>query len=69
MNARYMFSFIAVIVLFLIAWAGTAIGLQVVFGVIIPYLAVLVFIVGFILKITNWSRSAVPFPVRRTALR
>ena len=66
MNARYMFSFIAVIVLFLIAWAGTAIGLQVVFGVIIPYLAVLVFIVGFILKITNWSRSAVPFRIPTT---
>jgi nitrate reductase gamma subunit len=61
-----MFSFIAVIVLFLIAWAGTAIGLQVVFGVIIPYLAVLVFIVGFILKITNWSRSAVPFRIPTT---
>jgi nitrate reductase gamma subunit len=61
-----MFSFIAVIVLFLIAWAGTAIGLQWVFGVIIPYLAVLVFIVGFILKITNWSRSAVPFRIPTT---
>ncbi len=66
MNARYMFSFIAVIVLFLIAWAGTAIGLQVVFGVIIPYLAVFVFIVGFVLKITNWSRSAVPFRIPTT---
>lgn len=66
MNARYMFSFIAVIVLFLIAWAGAAIGLQVVFGVIIPYLAVLVFIVGFILKINNWSRSAVPFRIPTT---
>ncbi len=67
MNARYMFSFIAVIVLFLIAWAGTAIGLEVVFGIIIPYLAVLLFIVGFILKITNWSRSAVPFRIPTTA--
>ncbi|MBW2408496.1 MAG: sulfate reduction electron transfer complex DsrMKJOP subunit DsrM [Deltaproteobacteria bacterium] len=66
MNARYMFSFIAVIVLFLIAWAGTAIGLEFVFGIIIPYLAVLVFIVGFILKITNWSRSAVPFRIPTT---
>jgi nitrate reductase gamma subunit len=61
-----MFSFIAVIVLFLIAWAGTAIGLQVVFGIIIPYLAIALFIVGFILKITNWSRSAVPFRIPTT---
>ncbi len=66
MNARYMFSFIAVIVLFLIAWAGTAIGLEVVFGIIIPYLALLTFIVGFFYKVLNWSRSAVPFRIPTT---
>ncbi len=66
MNARYMFSLIAVIVLFLIAWAGTAIGLQVVFGIIIPYLALLTFIVGFAYKVVGWSRSAVPFRIPTT---
>ncbi len=66
MNARYMLSLIAVIVLFLIAWAGTAIGLQVVFGIIIPYLALLTFIVGFAYKIMGWSRSAVPFRIPTT---
>ena len=66
MNARYMLSLIAVIVLFLIAWAGTAIGLQVVFGIIIPYLALLTFIVGFVYKIVDWSRSAVPFRIPTT---
>jgi len=59
MNARYMFSLIAVIVLFLIAWAGTAVGLQVLFGIIIPYLALLVFLAGFAYKVVGWSRSAV----------
>ncbi len=66
MNARYMLSLIAVIVLFLIAWAGTAIGLQVVFGIIIPYLALLTFIVGFAYKVMGWSRSAVPFRIPTT---
>ena len=66
MNARYMLSLIAVIVLFLIAWAGTAIGLQVVFGIIIPYLALLTFIVGFAYKVIGWSRSAVPFRIPTT---
>ena len=66
MNARYMFSLIAVIVLFLIAWAGTAIGLQVVFGIIIPYLALLIFLVGFAYKVVGWSRSAVPFHIPTT---
>jgi nitrate reductase gamma subunit len=67
MNARYLFSLIAVVGLFLIAWAGTALGLKVVFGVIIPYLAFLVFIVGFSYKVTSWSRSAVPFAIPTTA--
>ena len=58
MNARYMLSLIAVIVLFVIAWAGTAIGLEVVFGIIIPYLALLTFFVGFVYKIMDWSKSA-----------
>ena len=66
MNARYMLSLIAVIVLFLIAWAGTAIGLEVVFGIIIPYLALLTFFVGFIYKILDWSKSAVPFRIPTT---
>jgi nitrate reductase gamma subunit len=66
MNARYMFSLIAVIVLFLIAWAGTAIGLQVVFGIVIPYLALLTFLVGFAYKVLGWSRSAVPFRIPTT---
>jgi nitrate reductase gamma subunit len=61
-----MFSLIAVIVLFLIAWAGTAIGLQVVFGIVIPYLALLTFLVGFAYKVVGWSRSAVPFRIPTT---
>jgi hypothetical protein len=52
-----MLSLIAVIVLFLIAWAGTAIGLQVVFGIIIPYLALLTFFVGFVCKIIGGALS------------
>ncbi|MBT8371888.1 MAG: sulfate reduction electron transfer complex DsrMKJOP subunit DsrM [Deltaproteobacteria bacterium] len=66
MNARYMFSLIAVIVLFLIAWAGAALGLQVIFGIIIPYLALLTFLAGFAYKVSNWSRSAVPFRIPTT---
>ena len=66
MNSRYIFSLIAVVVLFLIAWAGTAIGLQAVFGIIIPYLALLTFVVGFAYKVLGWSRSAVPFRIPTT---
>ena len=66
MNKKYMFAFIAVLVLFLIAWVGVSVGLQWLFGVLIPYLAVLVFVVGFARKVLDWSRSAVPFAIPTT---
>jgi len=66
MNRKYMFAFIAVLVLFLIAWAGASIGLHWLFGVAVPYLAVIVFVVGFTRKVLGWSRSAVPFAIPTT---
>lgn len=66
MNKKYMSAFIAVLVLFLIAWVGASIGLQWLFGVAVPYLAVLVFVVGFVRKVLGWSRSAVPFAIPTT---
>jgi nitrate reductase gamma subunit len=67
MNKKYMYSLLAVIVLILIAYVGVeAMGLQVLFGVIIPYLAVLVFIIGFISRIMDWARSPVPFRIPST---
>ena len=67
MNAKYVVSLLAVIVLFLIAYVGVAaLGLQVLFGIIVPYLAILTFIVGFIYRVVGWSRSAVPFAIPTT---
>jgi nitrate reductase gamma subunit len=67
MNVNYMFSLIAVLVLCLVAYVGgEAEGLQFIFGVIIPYLAVVIFIVGFVRCILNWSSSPVPFKIPTT---
>jgi nitrate reductase gamma subunit len=66
MNKKYMIAFLAVLVLCLIAWIGVSIGLQWVFGVIIPYLAIVVFVIGFVRKVLSWSRSAVPFAIPTT---
>jgi nitrate reductase gamma subunit len=62
-----LYSLIAVIGLFLIAWVGTEIGLAWLFGILIPYLAILTFVVGFAYKVVDWSRSAVPFQIPTTA--
>jgi nitrate reductase gamma subunit len=68
MNKNYMVSLIAVIVLFLIAYVGAqqGAGLQLVFGIIVPYLAFILFVVGFARRVMGWARSAVPFRITTT---
>ena len=67
MNQRYLIPLTAVFLLFLVAYTGVeGAGLQVVFGVLIPYLAVAVFLVGFVLKVMGWASSAVPFRIPTT---
>ena len=67
MNLRYIIPLIAVIVLFLIDYLGAQVsGLQYVFGVVIPYLALITFVLGFAYRVIGWSRSAVPFKIPTT---
>ncbi|MBW1962712.1 MAG: sulfate reduction electron transfer complex DsrMKJOP subunit DsrM [Deltaproteobacteria bacterium] len=67
MNQNYIAPLLAVIVLFLIAYVGVeAAGLQILFGIVIPYVAFVVFIVGFIYRIVNWAQSPVPFRIPST---
>jgi nitrate reductase gamma subunit len=68
MNVNYLYSLLAVIILGLIAYAGTeGAGLAWLFGVVIPYLALLIFIVGFANSIWGWAKSPVPFRIPTTA--
>jgi nitrate reductase gamma subunit len=68
MNLRYIIPLIAVIVLFLISYLGAQVsGLQYVFGVVIPYLAIITFVLGFATRVIGWSRSAVPFSIPTTS--
>ena len=65
MNKFYMSSLLAVFVLALIAWVGS-LGLPWLFGIVLPYLAVVVFMVGFARRMMGWGRSAVPFAIPTT---
>ncbi len=68
MNVNYMVSLLAVIVLFILAYVGVeAAGLEVLFGIIIPYLAVIIFFGGVIYRVIEWARSPVPFRIPTTA--
>ncbi len=64
---KYAFSFLAVIGLILIAWLGSQIpGMQYFFGVAVPYLAVMVFLGGFVYQVVQWAKSPVPFSIQTT---
>jgi nitrate reductase gamma subunit len=66
MNIHYLSSLLAVFLLALIAYLGSALGLQWLFGIVLPYTAVIVFIVGVTRRVMGWSKSAVPFRIPTT---
>lgn len=64
---KYAFSFLAVIALILIAWAGSHIpGMPYFFGVFVPYMAIAVFLGGFVYRVVQWAKSPVPFSIQTT---
>ncbi len=64
---RVLFPFFTVIVLVLLAFAGVKLAnLHFLFGVLIPYTALAVFILGFIYRVVQWGRSPVPFRIPTT---
>ena len=62
MGLWYSISGVLALLLFvLIGVAG--IGLYSVFGIFIPYLAAILFVVGFIYRVLKWASSPVPFHI------
>lgn len=56
-----------VALLALCAWIGAdALGLRLLFGTIVPYAAIVLFVVGFIVRVVRWGKSAVPFRIPTT---
>jgi nitrate reductase gamma subunit len=69
MNASFSLcsALIAVLALVLLAVLGVeSIGLKYVFGVVIPYVAIVVFPVGVIWRVLRWARVPVPFRIPTT---
>lgn len=63
---KVIYPLIAVVFLGAVAFAGVSAGLDYLFGVIIPYFALFVFLVGFIWRIYGWVKSPVPFRIPTT---
>jgi nitrate reductase gamma subunit len=65
---KIMLPFVAVILLMFLAFAGVKIAnLQYLFGIMIPYAAIAVFLGGFIYRMFIWGKSPVPFSIPTTA--
>jgi len=62
------FSFAALLIIILLALVGVEAGnLEYLFGVIIPYAAIVFFLIGIIYKVIYWARSPVPFRITTVA--
>ena len=59
-------SFFAVVALVLIPLVGAQGAGQYIFGIVIPYLAVLIFVIGFIYRVVQWGKTPVPFKIPTT---
>lgn len=68
MNVNYMFSLLVVAGLCVIAYVCGESGsvLQVLFGIIIPIAAMIMFLLGVTLRVLKWSKSPVPFRIPTT---
>ena len=64
---KALVSFIAVLLLAAIAYAGASVpGLRFLFGVVIPYAAFIIFVVGMVVRVLKWASSPVPFRIPTT---
>lgn len=62
-----LLALVAVLILAGIALLGTGAGqLYVLFGVILPGIALVIFVAGLIARVVNWARTPVPFKITTT---
>ena len=62
-----VFALLAVLILVAVAWLGVQVpGGQVLFGILIPYAALLTFLSGLIYRVMRWAQAPVPFRIPTT---
>jgi nitrate reductase gamma subunit len=64
---RGLYSFFLLLLLILLAMLGVLlVKWYVLFGIVIPYLAAVIFIAGMVYRVIKWARSPVPFRIPTT---
>ncbi len=66
-NLAFYGSLLLVIIILFLPVAGIGAGMEVVFGIVIPYVALFIFLAGVIFRIVTWARTPVPYRIPTTA--
>jgi nitrate reductase gamma subunit len=66
-NLAFWIPLCGVIIIIFIPLGGIAVGLEELFGIIIPYVALLTFLIGVVYRVIMWARTPVPYRVPTTA--
>jgi nitrate reductase gamma subunit len=61
-----LISLLAVLAIGAAAWVGSSAGLATLFGVVLPYAAMAVFLAGLVWRMVYWGKSPVPFAIPTT---
>ncbi len=64
---KFIGSLVAVLLLVLLAYLGVGVaGLRELFGVVLPYVSVVVLLLGIVWRVLCWAKSPVPFKIPTT---
>ncbi|MBI4878790.1 MAG: sulfate reduction electron transfer complex DsrMKJOP subunit DsrM [Planctomycetes bacterium] len=64
---RILVSLVAVVALYLLAWVGVGVlGLRTLFGTVLPYAALALFVCGVAYRVVRWAAVPVPFRIPTT---
>ena len=64
---RALTAFVALLILIMLAHLGAGMAeWRFLFGIIIPYAAIAVFVLGFVYRVITWARTPVPFRIPTT---
>ena len=60
------YSLLAVLALIVVPWMGVGMGMGALFGILLPYIALIIVMVGFVLRVVGWAKTPVPFCIPTT---
>jgi len=66
-NFTFFVSLFSVVALVCIPLVGVGVGLEILFGIAIPYFALVLFLAGIVYHIIKWARTPVPYRIPTTA--